>query len=161
MPDIGGAGAGSLSDIEFVRQKALDGDWITVTGAINALNDTIEYQPATGKTFFLYSAKIVMNANLAAVASFNATQTATDLTTAELKIDTVTVDTAHIGFSEKVSSSSPGGAGGGGGYGVNSESHFDCLGQSLVGDSSKVVEIENVLDSGSATATLSGWIEDT
>lgn len=150
-----------MGDIEFIRQKTLDSNWITVTGAIDAVTNEITYTPASGKTFFLYEAKITMNKNNIAVGSFNATQTITDQTTAELKIDNVTVDTGHIGLSEKVSSSAPSNAGGGGGFGLNSESRFLCQGQYLVGDAAKNISIENVDDDGSCTATMTGWIEDT
>lgn len=160
MPNLGEE-AGGVSDLQFIRQKAIDGDWITVTGAINAVNDTIEYIPANGKTFFLYDASIVMNANPGAVGNINATTSSTDQTVAALKVDTVTKDTAKIGMATRAGASAPNNAGSGSGFGLQSKCHFNTLGLILVGDGIKKVEVENILDGGSADANLSGWIEDT
>jgi hypothetical protein len=81
--------------------KAFDGKVVTVTGAINAVNDTIEYVPASGKTFYFHSAKIVMtNKPISDKFSrwYRLKVASKDQIVAALKIDTVTKDKAKIGM---------------------------------------------------------------
>lgn len=156
---------GSISDLEFIRKKILSGDWITVTGAIDAITNEIAYTPATGKTFFLYQASISMKTNPTAssTTSSNGTVVSNDQIVAALKVNTVVKDTVKIGMATQASArdySTSAGAGDGSGFGVSSKSYFTWHG-SLVGDGAKKVTIENILDDGSAIATLEGWIENT
>ena len=151
---------GKTNDLEFIRDKVKSGDWITVQGAIDAVNDTIEYQPATGKTFYLYSAKIVLNVIPTMSVTYNANNV--KMIKAALKIDTVVEDTTIIGVrSAGGAISATSGALAAAGFGTPGDGRFDVSGLSLEGNSSKVVEIENVEDGGSADALLMGWIEDT
>ena len=78
-------------------------------------------------------------------------------------VPTITVfSKAKIGVASKASGSQAGRAGSGSGFGTNSESHFNVLGFSLVGNGLDTkIEIENVLDSGSAFAEMSGYLIDT
>jgi len=41
---------------------------------------------------------------------------------------------------------------------MGSSSKFNVLGLSLIGDGAKKIEIENILDSGSAFAEMSGYL---
>ena len=150
-----------MSDTEFMAIKAFGGKFVSVTGTINAVTNTIEYVPASGKTFYFHSAKITMNTNPSGTLNTSGATTINDQTTAELKIDGTTKDTAKIGGIIQTDISQPLDAGGGGGIGFQAVAHFDCKGMSLEGNGSKKVEIENVDDDGSCTATLTGWIEDT
>ena len=150
-----------MSDTEFMAIKAFEGKAVTVTGAIDAVNDTIEYVPANGKTFYFHSAKIIMTGH-PDLATFTGTQSNSVMDNrieADLKIDSAVVDTANAGIGGTKSSNNDGS--GIGGFGALQESHFDVKGRTLEGDGAKKIEIENVLDSGSANATLIGWIEDT
>ena len=153
-----------LSDLEFIRQKILDEDWIIVTGAIDAITNEIAYTPASGKTFFLYSAKIVStgHSNPPAMATDPGNVITNNRVQAELKVNTVKKDTANVGFVYNATNVSLGNIGRGAGTGSGAyKCAFDCLGLSLVGDATKKVTIENTLDNGTAIATLTGWIENT
>lgn len=150
-----------LSALEFIRQKTLDGDWIHITGTIDVLNDDLVYTPANGKTFFLYSAKIVMTTNPSLGIPGTGAATSNDQVVADLKIDTVVEDTASIGTFMTASKNTGSAAGAGAGMSKSPPAHFDVTGLYLVGDGVKEVAIENVLDAGNARATLRGWIEDT
>ncbi len=150
-----------LSDTEFMAIKAFDGKVVTVTGAINAITNTIEYVPASGKTFYFHSAKITMTTNpTPAINNSTPTSSSTnEQIVAELKINTTTVDSATVGVASTTNLVSVGG--GGAGFSKGGMAYFDVKGRTLEGDGAKKIEIENVLDNGSATATLIGWIEDT
>ena len=50
-----------MGDLEFIEGKVIAGDYFQVSGDINALNDTIEFDPASGKTAFLIKAKIIIS----------------------------------------------------------------------------------------------------
>ena len=69
MPDLGEPAF--ISDLQFIRDKVKDGDWWEVTGAIDTLAAEIAFVPASGKTAFLYSAKIVISDNPTAVGRGN------------------------------------------------------------------------------------------
>ena len=154
-----------LSDTEFMAIKAFDGKVIVVTGAIDALNDTIEYIPASGKTFYFHSAKIVISTHATPPAiTSSATQNTVvkDMVKAALKINTVTVDTTNIGTSANATTEGTSALkSGGSGVGTVGDGHFDVKGRFLTGDGAKKIEIVNTLDAGSAVATLIGFIEDT
>lgn len=165
MPDFSNFNQ-RLSDLEFIRSKVLSGDWITVQGAINASGNEIAYTPATGKTFFLFEAKIVITTQtgLPSISGGSTSQNVQtdDMVSAALKVDTVTKDKVNVGMRAGASSgSASSGYGGAGSAYAYTDGHFNCLGLSLVGNSSKKVTIENIGDLGSADAYLSGWIENT
>ena len=82
---------------------------------------------------------------------------------AELKVDNVTKDSTNIGITHHGQHTNPGGspAGEAGGSGTIGDGILAGLGNSLVGNATKNVSIENVLDDGTAIATLTGWIEAT
>ena len=146
-----------MGDLEFIQGKVLASDYFQVTGAINAITDTIEYVPATGKTAFLIEAKIVITTH--GGSTITANEYSPFQVKADLKIDSTTVDTTNIGGATMggpltSASGSPSGAG----FGAIGDGRFNVLGLSLVGNSSKKIEIENTLDNGSATATMSGYL---
>jgi len=153
-----------VGDLEFIESKVLAGDYFQVTGAINAITNTIEYVPATGKTAFLIEAKIVITTHTfpASTGSIPAGATSTSAVKAALKIDTTTVDTTNIGMASVANSFTAGnGNYSNSAYGTMGDGRFNVLGLSLVGNSSKKIEIENTLDGGSAIATMSGYLIDT
>ena len=152
-----------LGDIEFIRQKELDGDWITVTGAIDAITNEIAYTPASGKTFFLFSAKIINtgHSNPPSMASTTGNAITNNRVQAVLKVDTVVKDTANVGFVYNATSSTTSNGRGAGTGSGEYKCDFDVIGLSLVGNAVKKVTVENTLDNGSAIATMIGWIEDT
>lgn len=152
-----------LGDIEFIRSKILLGDVFRVSGDIDALNDTIEFIPANGKTAFLISAKIVSIDTLTPVnAPSSGSTSKTDSVRAALKINDIIEDTTRIGFaSSGVGTGTTNQAPAQSAYGNLGDGRFDAFGLSLVGDGVKSIEIENVLDNGNAFATMFGWIEDT
>jgi len=54
-------GAADMGDLEFIQEKVIAGDYFQVSGDIDAITNTIEFVPATGKTAFLIEAKIIPN----------------------------------------------------------------------------------------------------
>ncbi len=151
-----------LSDLEFVRTKALSGNWITVQGAINTLASEIAYIPASGKTFFLHSAKIIINTHSNAnVRTTVGTSNTNNTVKAALKVDSVIKDTTMIGSATGSFYLTGSSGGGGSGYGLHGDGRFNCIGLNLVGNGVKKVTIENILDNGSVDAFMAGWIEDT
>lgn len=151
-----------MGDTEYMAKKAFDGKLITVTGAIDALNDTIEFVVPNGKRFYFHSAKIVISDHVVSPA---ADASAEDRVKAALKIDGVTKDTTNIGVAMRIATREHTNAaftGGGTGTGTIGDGKFDVKGLSLIGDGAKKIEIENILDGGgSAVATFIGFIEDT
>ena len=154
-----------LSDLEYIESKVVAGDFFQVSGNINALNDTIEFIVPNGKTAFILEAKITMSTNPAAVSTggTSASVSISDQVVAELKISSATKSKAKIGVSSAASNSNVNNNGGGSGSGMGGgqESRFNVKGLSLVGDGIEIIEIENVLDSGSAFAEMSGYLSDT
>ncbi len=149
-----------MGDLEYVEGKVVAGDYFQVSGDINALNDTIEFTVPNGKTAFMIEAKITMTTN--PTNSIGTTfVSVSDQVVAALKIDSVQKSKAKIGVYSSWRNESVAGEGAGLGYGVNSSSPFNVLGLSLVGDGSKKIEIENVLDNGSGFAEMSGYLIDT
>jgi len=148
-----------LSDLEFVRKKIKDGDWWEVTGAIDAVTNKITFVPASGKTAFLFMAKITPHV-ISPTFSGSVGGEVKESVVADLKIDGVVKDRAQYGitFRSGISSSTASGVGGGGMLG---DGKFNALGLSLVGNAIKEIAIENAADAGSPQATMSGWIEDT
>ena len=149
-----------VGDLEFIQEKVIAGDYFQVTGAINALNDTIEFIVPFGRTAFLIEAKIVITTHTTIALGQNTTTK--QEVAAVLKIDDTPKDTTNIGtsaHSQVVSNisgdqqSTPAAA-----YGNIGNGKFNVLGLSLLGDGSKKIEIENILDDGFATATMSGYL---
>lgn len=135
-----------VGDLEFVEGKVLSGDYFQVSGDIDAVTNTIEFVPASGKTAFMIEAKIVPN-----------NVSATNKIQAALKIDTVIKDEAEIfrDFVRQAGGTNQGGSG----YGLAENANkFNVLGLSLVGNSVKKIEIENITDNGGAFATMSGYL---
>jgi len=151
-----------IGDLEYIEGKVIAGDYFQVSGDIDALNDTIEYVPATGKIAFLIEAKITMKTNPAAVSTStsNTTVSIIDQVVADLLINSVKKSKAKIGVAANTSHASFSSSGGGDGSGMGGGGFckFNVLGLSLVGDSAKKIEIKNVLDNGSAFAEISGYL---
>lgn len=154
-----------MGDFEFIQGKVIAGNYFQVSGDINNLNDTIEYVVPNDKTAFMIKAKIVISTHVSPPAMVNNTVQNTivkDIIKAALKIDTVIKDITNIGTSASVTNNgnvSP--QVGGSGVGNVGDGKFDVLGLSLVGNNVKKIEIENILDDGSAFATMSGYLIDT
>jgi len=149
-----------MGDLEFIQTKVLAGDYFQVSGAINVVNDTIEFIVPNLKTAFLIEAKITIPLNPTISITIGGGGR-TDMVTADLKIDGAIKSKAQIGVSGQAAISAGDDAGGGAGFGTQSESRFNVLGLSLVGNGVKVIEIENVIDDGSAFAEMSGYLIDT
>lgn len=152
-----------MGDLEFIQTKVLSGDYFQESGDINAVTNTIEFVVPNGKTAFMISAKIMnpTHPTPAGTPSLSTTQQVS-MVTADFKIDGVTKDKAVTG--ERTSAGNTNnqhGGGTGNGYGMLSDGKFEVLGLSLVGDGLKKIEIENILDNGSAFATMSGYLIDT
>jgi len=153
-----GAAIAEMGDLEFIQDKVIAGDYFQVSGAIDALNDTIKFIVPNLKTAFLIEAKIVITGHTSG-------STTKDMVEAELKIDGTVIDTTNIGTATTqatgiVNSATDmmGGFGWGSGAGTIGDGKFNVLGISLVGDGIKVIEIENTLDDGTAFATMSGYL---
>jgi len=140
-----------LADLEFLRQKELDGDLITVTGTFSGTGVAVTFEPATGKTFFLIAARVtrVSGADFGGSVQWNCR--------AEVRSDAVILD--RMGWS----GSTEEGAGEGPGVGWGGDSHSQVAGKSLVGNSVKDFDINiGTLSTGQVgLAALYGWIEDT
>jgi len=149
-----------LGDFEFIQNKVLDGDFFQISGDINALNDTIEFTVPDLKTAFMISAKIIISDHPSASGGAGTNSTQKDIVTAAFKIDSVIKDKSTIGEATTANGNSVNqfGSGSGSGYGTLGDGKFDVLGLSLVGDGFKKIEIENILDSGLAFASMSGYL---
>ena len=153
-----------MGDLEFIQTKVIAGDYFQVSGDINNLNDTIEFTVPNTKTAFMISAKIMISGNPSAISTATSIGVATkNMVTAAFKLDGVTKDETAIGTAANagISSSNQRGGGTGSGIGNIGDGKFNVLGLSLVGDGVDVIEIENILDNGSAFATMSGYVIDT
>ncbi len=138
-----------LSDLQFIQDRVDAGEWLEAHGAINAVTNDITIIPASGKTLYMYKAKIVPTTN-GLDNSINA----------EFKVNGTTKDSAAYILSQSIQLGGTNQGGSGYGMGFNG-GKFDVQGLSLVGDGIKEVTVENVLDDGTADATMSGWIKDT
>ena len=150
-----------MGDLEYIEGKVLSGDYFQVSGDINAINDTIEFIVPNLKTAFLIEASVRILSEPSALHPVNTYSVATNKITASLKIDTVEKDRIRPGDQHR----NYNGAGSavtttGGNGGPNSE-NFKVVGLSLIGDGIKVIEIENIADSGSGFAVMSGYTIDT
>lgn len=147
-----------MGDLEYIEGKVLASNYFQVSGNINAINDTIEFVPTSGKTAFLIEAKITMNTNTAVTVVSSGSGNFSNYVIADLKIDSAVKSKAKIGNHESFASNTSGGGGAGLGSGPPGSNEFNVLGLSLVGNSIKKIEIENVLDNGSAFAEMSGYL---
>ncbi len=154
-------GGGGMGDLEFIQSKVDSGDYFQVSGDIDNFGDTIEYIVPNGKTAYLISAKITMKANPTLSVSLPGSGSVNDQTVADLKIDSNVKDKATIGIWASYAGSTGSTPGAGLGFGKSPPGKFDVLGLSLVGDGVKKIEIENIADSGSAFATMAGYLKDT
>jgi len=152
-----------VGDLEFIEGKVVAGDYFQVSGDINAMSDTIEFIVPNGKTAFLVEAKIVMTGIVTLPTSTGNNQTVDvkNEVQAELKVDTVTKDTAHVGINARSRVSGGVANSSSHTYGNTGDGRFNVLGLSLVGDGIKKIEIENTVDAGTAFATMSGYLIDT
>jgi len=155
MPDFDSINQ-RLSDLEFIRQKELNGDLIKLISAPFATNaDQIVYTPATGKTFFHFESKLYPLSSLTQPASPGA---ASRSVTVEITNNASVVDVlSHYNISYT------GFAGGssGGGMGTNVGTYKGNILDTLVGDAVKSYKLTSSGISGTYRVSLLGWIEDT
>lgn len=139
-----------LSDLEFLRQKMLSGDLVSVTGNATA-GEIISYVPATGKTFFHISSEIFDASIVGGSGTYR-------VVIADVKNDVTTIDTMGGSFGQHYSYQATNYGGGGVSKGKST------IPSKLVGNSSKKFSV-NILSNGSSAgtiyATITGWIEDT
>ncbi|MCK5633302.1 hypothetical protein KAH94_06100 [bacterium] len=154
-----------LSDLQFIQDRVDAGEWLEAHGAIDAATNEIAIVPASGKTLYMYKAKIVTTGLVAAASDRGSgtDTTSNNMVEAAFKVNGTVKDSTNIGMSTKASSKTNGTTGGvgGSGYGSIGDGKFDVAGLSLVGDGIKDVTIENIVDNGSADATMSAWIKTT
>jgi hypothetical protein len=99
MPDFSQLNI-ALPDIEFLRKKSLLGDLIIVNGTrTGTIGEICSYTPATGKTFFLYAAKITRNALGGASINTARAQLKNDITIVDY-FETIDVATGGAWLSE-------------------------------------------------------------
>lgn len=160
-----------MGDLEFIQKKVLAGDYFQVSGDINTPNSTIQYIPLNGKTAFLIEAKIIPTTH-PDPPTIPISPDPSDVTIvdnrvqAELLINGITKDIANVGIVLSAAGFDSGSinqniSGGASGAGNQNSDRFNVLGLSLVGNSTKKIEIKNVLDDGFAFATMSGYLIDT
>lgn len=150
-----------MGDTEYMAKKAFDNKTITVTTDIDADGSKLSYTVTTGKKFYFHSAKIVITGHTvpAVFPGVGPSNTTTqDAVEADLIINGSAVDTTNIGVMAQSSFRSSG-TGAIGGYGNIGDGHFDVKGRTA--ESGQVIEIKNIVDDGTATATLIGFEEDT
>lgn len=148
---------------QFIERKIRNSEWFFVTGDINAVTNIIEYVPASGKTAYLFEAKIIISTQTdPVVVTSQTTFASADMVEASLKIDGIVKDTTQIGMrSSGTGTGATNWAPAQSAYGTLGDGRFICAGLSLAGDGIKKITIENITDNGSAIATMSGWISDT
>lgn len=156
-PFSGLGGVEDLGDLQFVQDRIKAGEWFQVSGAINALNDTIEFIPVSGKTAVLFEAKIVTITDFPSTGA--GTLDSKVVVEAQLKINTIVKDKTRVGTKmHTVSPTTINNEAASAGVGTFGDGKFNALGISLEGDGVKKIEIENIVDNGSAFATMSGWL---
>lgn len=147
-----------VSDLEFIQGKVQTSNYFQVSGDINTLNSTIEFVVPNTKTAFMIEAKITMSTNPVPPIA-NGNSSLSEQVVADLLIDGTVKDKTTVGVSSAQSLISSGSGIGGAGQGYSKPGgNFNVLGLSLVGNGTKKIEIKNVLDSGSAFATMSGYL---
>lgn len=149
-----------MGDLEYVEGKVVSGDYWDISGDINAVTDTIEFVPANGKTALMIEAHVSMTSDNNLTTILNSDATTVNKITANFQIDGVEKDRLRIG--NKVKTGDENGVLFGSAVdNFVSKEQFSVLGKSLIGDGIKKIEIENILDSGSAFAAMSGYVRDT
>jgi len=158
LPDLLHQVGVDVGDLEYIEGKVLAGNYFQESGDINASGNTIEFVVPTGKTAFLIEAGFKLTSDNPIPVPTNTSLVTHNRITSVLKINSVIKDKLRIGDLAaaigNVSGAATGRSGGGGQY----TSKFQVLGLSLVGDGIKKIEIENVADSGSGFATMSGYL---
>jgi len=152
------AEVGDLGDLEFIQARVDAGEWLEAHGAINAVTNEISIIPASGKTFYAHKGKIVITGHVSPAGISGIVKNEVE---AAFKVNGTVKDSTNLGFSSNSSVDGINGRASGTSYGYTGDGRFDVLGLSLVGDGIKKVTIENIIDNGTADATLSGWIKTT
>ena len=145
-----------LADIEYMAIQAFNGNVVQVSGEIDAVNDTIERIVPNGKTAYMAEAKIVITGHDAPTDGGGADATQRDMVEADLLIDGVKKDTTNIGTASQSSfiSTSSVEHMSKAGFGNIGDGRFNVLGLKLQGDGAKKIEIKNIVDNGTAHATM-------
>jgi len=135
-------GVEDVGDAEFLRDKEVAGNLITVHGTDSATGDAVTTVPATGKTFFIFAASV----NITSIDVVT-----THETRAELQNDGAIMDSASI-FSSATSD-----------LPTLPKVDFIIVSDSLVGNGSKAYSIDVITNPQSdvVRGTIEGWIEDT
>ncbi len=148
------SGASTLSDIMFLAKKEFDNKLFTETSSeFTTTGVKITRTPASGKTYYLAKAKVVL------VGGGDTTYSGEILVHCQVKFDGTVIDNFSIaGFMEE-------GAGEGPGWGMSGVMpETTVIGKSFDGDAAKKVEVECIAITGtnvSAHVTLVGWEENT
>jgi len=155
------AEAGDMGDTEYMAKKAFDGKAVRVTADINDVGNKLSYTVTAGKKFYFHSAKIVVTGhpNIDIATGVPVTTNTKNAVEADLIIDSVVVDTTNIGFIAASGSNAGGAFASGAGAGTMGDGKFDVKGRTA--EAGEIIEIENIVDNGNATATLIGFEEDT
>jgi len=155
-----------MGDLEYIESKVVASEYFQVSGDITG-GATIESSIiANGKTAFMIEAKLTQTdqtfPSITTISGASASNK--DAVTAAFQFvtsgPTTTIkDKTIVGWTNQVRSVANGGLGGA--TQLNSNK-FNVLGLSLVGDGTNTkIQIENVLDGGSAWATFSYYLSDT
>jgi len=143
-----------VSDVEYLSVKEFNSKLFTETSSeFTTTGVKITRTPASGKTFYLAKAKVVL------VGGGISTYTGEILIHCQVKMNSVVIDNFSIcGFQEE-------GAGEGPGWGMSGVmAETTVIGKSLDGDAAKKVEVEVIAITGtnvSGHVTLIGFEEDT
>ncbi len=129
-----------VGDAEFLRDKEVAGDLITVSGSSTGTGDAVAFIPATGKTFFIYASAV----------DFTSINLVFHENIVELQNNGAIRDTASISVDND-------------GTITPTKVHFIILSDSLVGDAVKSYSIDIITSSQSdlIKGTIEGWIENT
>lgn len=144
-----------LSDIEFIRQKQIEGNLIKLVSTEFSGNaDQISYVPASGKTFYFLKAKLYpVNDTTAPQLTSGAglsRRADVEITNDGTVIDVLTWD--YQSYMVSTDDSAPT-------FGVG---QFDSnVFDSLIGNASKAFKLTSTNTSGTYRVTLLGWIENT
>ena len=150
------AEAGDMGDTEYMAKKSFDGKTVTVTADIDTMGSKLSHTVPAGMRFYFHTAKIVVTGHPAAARQTN--ENFPDAVEADLKIAGNVVDTTNIGVrTQAASTTGTGGAPAASGYGNLGDGKFDVKGR--IAEAGQVIEIENIVDNGTATATLIGFEE--
>jgi len=156
--------SGGMSSEQFLQDKIIAGDSFQVSGDINLLNDSIIFIVPNGKTAFLIEAKIVSVNHIdpPTIPGASGNTINDNRVEAALVIDSLLKDKANVGTVMSASKqTTTNGAGGQSGTGNQNGDPFNVKMLSLIGDGIKTIEIINLLDNGTAFATMSGYVIDT